>query len=181
MLNFKPALSSFTFIKRFFSSSSLFAITVVSCAYLRLFIFLSATVYPACDSCSPGFHMMHSAYKLNKQGNNIQPCGTPFLIWVQSVVLCPVLTVASWPTYRCLRRQIKWSGIPIFLRIFQFVVIHIVKGFSIVNEAEVYVISGTPLLSPWFNECLQFYPLFFCLFKIQVVYLEVLGSQAVEA
>ena len=31
----------------------------------------------------------------------------------------------------------RWSGIPISLRIFQFVVIHTVKGFSIVNEAEV--------------------------------------------
>ena len=33
-----------------------------------------------------------------------------------------------------------WSGIPIFLRIFQFVVIHTVKGFSVVNEAEVDVL-----------------------------------------
>ena len=32
-----------------------------------------------------------------------------------------------------------WSGIPICLRIFQFVMIHIVKGFRIVNEAEVDV------------------------------------------
>ena len=31
----------------------------------------------------------------------------------------------------------RWSGIPISLSIFQFVVIHTVKGFSIVNEAEV--------------------------------------------
>ena len=33
----------------------------------------------------------------------------------------------------------RWSGIPITVRIFQFVVIHVVKGFSIVNEAEVDV------------------------------------------
>ena len=33
-----------------------------------------------------------------------------------------------------------WSGIPISLRIFQFVVIHTVKGFGIVNEAEVDVL-----------------------------------------
>ena len=41
MLSFKPSfsLSSFTFIKRLFSSSSLSAIRVVSSAYLRLFIF----------------------------------------------------------------------------------------------------------------------------------------------
>ena len=55
---------------------------------------------------------------LNKQGDNIQPCHTPSLIWIQSVVLCPVLTVASWPANRFLRRQVMWSGIPISLRIF---------------------------------------------------------------
>ena len=50
-----------------------------------------------------------------------------------------VLTVASWPAYRFLRRQIRWSGTHISLRIFQFVVIHTVKGFGIVNEGEVDV------------------------------------------
>ena len=37
-------------------------------------------------------------------------------------------------------RQVKWSGIPNSLRIFQFVVIHTVKGFGVVNEAEVDII-----------------------------------------
>ena len=46
--------------------------------------------------------------------------------------------------YRFLRRQIRWSGISISLRIFQFVVIHTVKGFSVVNEAEVDVFLQTP-------------------------------------
>ena len=32
-----------------------------------------------------------------------------------------------------------WSGIPMSLRIFQFIVIHAVKGFGIVNKAEVDV------------------------------------------
>ena len=32
-----------------------------------------------------------------------------------------------------------WSGIPISLRIFQFIVIHTVKGFGIVNKAEIDV------------------------------------------
>ena len=32
-----------------------------------------------------------------------------------------------------------WCGIPISLRIFQFVVIHMIKGFSIVSEAKVDV------------------------------------------
>ena len=47
---------------------------------------------------------MYSAYKLNKQGDNIQPWRTPLPIWNQSVVPCPVLTVASWPAYRFLKR-----------------------------------------------------------------------------
>ena len=82
---------------------------------------------------------MYSADKLNKQGDNIQPWSIPFLIWNLSVVPCPVLTVASWPAYRFLRRQLRCSGIPISLRIFQFVVAHTIKGFAIVNKAEVDV------------------------------------------
>ena len=116
----KPSfsLSSFTFIKRLFSSSLLSAISVVSSAYLRLLIFLPAILIPACVSSSPTFLMMYSAYKLNKQGDNIQPWCTPFPIWNQSVVPCPVLTVASWPAYKFLKRQVRWSGIPISFRIF---------------------------------------------------------------
>ena len=60
----------------------------------------------------------HSALKLNKQGDNIQPWSTPFPIWNQSIFPHPILTVASWPAYRFWTRQVKWSGIPISLRIF---------------------------------------------------------------
>ena len=69
MLNFKPAfsLSSFTFIKRLFSSSYLSAIRMGSSVYLRLLIFLTAILIPACASSSLAFHMMYFAYKLNKQ------------------------------------------------------------------------------------------------------------------
>ena len=80
---------------------------------------------------------MYSAYKLNKQDENIQPWFISLLIWYQSDVPCLVLTVASWPAYRFIRRQVKWSGIPISLNFPQFVVIHTVKGFSLDNEAEV--------------------------------------------
>ena len=62
---------------------------------------------------------MYSAFKLNKQGDNIQPWRTPFPIWNQSVVPRPVRAVASWPTYRLLRRRIRGSGIPMSWRIFQ--------------------------------------------------------------
>ena len=119
MLSFKPASSSssFTFIKKLFSSFSLSAIRVLSSAYLRLLIFLPAILIPVWALSSPAFHMMYSAYKLNKQGDNMQSWLIPFPT-VQSVVPCLVLTVASWPAYRLLRRHIRWSGIPISLRIF---------------------------------------------------------------
>ena len=93
MLSFKPAfsLSSFTLIKRLFSSSSLSAIRVISSANLRLLVFLPAILIPAYASSSLAFHMLysdtpwgrkeldtserlhfHSAYKLNKQDDSIQ-------------------------------------------------------------------------------------------------------------
>ena len=139
MVSFKPtfSLSSFIFIKRLFSSSS--AIRVVSSAYLRLLTFLPAILIPACASSSPAFLMMYSAYKLNKQGDNTQPWYTPFPIWNQSLVPCLVLTVASWPAHRSLKRQVRWSGISISFRIFQFVVVHTIKSFGIINKAEVDV------------------------------------------
>ena len=120
MLSFKPTflLSPFTFIKRLFSSSSLSAIRVVSSAYLRLLMFLLVILSPVCASSSPAFLMMYSSYKLNKQGDNIQPWCTPFPIWNQSVVPCSVLTAASWPAYRFLKSQVRLSGIPISFRIF---------------------------------------------------------------
>ena len=72
MLSCKPtfSLSSCTFIKRLFSSSS---IRVMLSAYLKLLIFLLAILIPACASSSPAFSMMYAAYKLNKQGDSIQP------------------------------------------------------------------------------------------------------------
>ena len=110
--------SFFTLIKRLLSSSLISAIKVVLSAYLRLLIFLPAILIPACASSSQAFHLMNSAYKLNKQGDNIQPWHIPFSIWNQSVVPCKVLTIASWLAYRFLRRQIRWSGFPIPGKIF---------------------------------------------------------------
>ena len=123
MLSFKPAfsLSSFSFNEKLFSSSPLSVIKVVSSAYLRLLIFLPAILIPACASSSPEFHMIYSAYKLNKQGENIQPQSTPFPIWYLSVVPCLVLTVASWPAHSFHRKQVRWSRILISWRIFHTV------------------------------------------------------------
>ena len=141
MLSFKPtfSLSSFTFIKRLFSSL-LSSTMVVSSAYMRLLIFLLAILIPACASSSLVLRMMYSAYKLNKHGDNIHPWCIPFPIWNQSVISCSVLTVASWPAYRFLRRQVRWSSSPyLFKNFLQFVAIHTVKSFGVVNKAEVDV------------------------------------------
>ena len=62
--------------------------------------------------------------------------------WNQSIVPCLVLIVASWYTYRFLRRQVSysclWYSHP-FKNFLQFVVIHTVKGFGMVNKAEIDV------------------------------------------
>ena len=64
MLSLKPdfSLSSFSFIKRFFISSSLSAIKMVSSMYLRLLTFLPEILIPAWASSSLGVWMMYSAY-----------------------------------------------------------------------------------------------------------------------
>ena len=74
MLNFKkPAFSLFHPHQRLFSSSSLSTIRVISSTYLRLLIFLLAVLSPAWGSSNPAFYMMYSVWKLNKQGDSIQP------------------------------------------------------------------------------------------------------------
>ena len=93
MLSFQPALSrsSSTFIERLFSSSLLSAIRVVSSAY-KVVDISPGNLDSSCASSSPAFHMMYSAFKLNKQGDSIQPWCTPFPIWNQSVVPCAVMS-----------------------------------------------------------------------------------------
>ena len=73
MLSFKPTF--FTLFCHLHQEALQFffaAIRLVSSAYLRLLIFLPAILIPTCAS-SPVFLTMYSAYKLNKQGDNIQP------------------------------------------------------------------------------------------------------------
>ena len=69
----------------------------------------------------------------------MQPWRTPFPIWNQSVIPCPVLTAASWSAYRFLKRQVKWSGIPISFRIFHSFLWSTQSKTDIVNKAEVDV------------------------------------------
>ena len=120
MLSFKCifSLSFFTFIKSLLVLLH-FCYSVVSSTYLRLLIFLLAILIPAYASSSPAIRMMYSAYKLNKQHDNIHHWCTPFPIWNHSVFPRQVLTIASWPAYGFLRRQVRRSGIPMSWRIFQ--------------------------------------------------------------
>ena len=64
---------------------------------------------------------------------------------------------------------------PIFLRIFHFVVVHTVWWGQWSR-----CFSGIHLLSLWSSECWQFDLWFFCLFETQLVYLEVLHSSMLK-
>ena len=119
MLSFKPTFHSLSLSSR--GSLAL------------LHFLLPEILIPACASSSPAFLMIYSGYKLNKQGDNIQPWCTPFPIWNQSVISCPVLTAASWPAFRFLRRHVSLSGIPISLWIFHSFLWFTVKDVGIVS------------------------------------------------
>ena len=139
MLSFKPtfSLSSFTFNKRLFSSSSLSVIRVMSSAYLRLLIFLPAILIPACASSSPVFLMTYSAYKLNKQVticslNALFPDLEPVHFSMYGANCCILIFI------QVSKEASKLVWYSHFLKNFlPFVVIHTVKGYSIINEAEV--------------------------------------------
>ena len=124
MLSFKPAFSpsSFTLIQRLFSSSSLSATRVASSAYLRLLYF----------SWQSWFQLvLHPAQRFSWWTVHISKISrwqyialTYFFPDFQSVLPWLVLTAVS--AHRFLRRQVRWSGIPISLNVFQCVVIHTV-------------------------------------------------------
>ena len=82
---------------------------------------------------------MYSAYKLNKQSDNIQPWRTPFPIWNQSIIPCVVLTCLL----TCIQISQEAGKVVWYSHLFQdfphFLVIHTVKGFGVVNKTEVDV------------------------------------------
>ena len=132
-LSFKQtsSLSSFTFIKRLFSSS-LSKVSGASSACLRLILI------PACPSSSLIILTIYSAYNLNKQSDNVQPRHTPFrfetslLFHVQFCFFLTCLQISQEA------EQVVWYS-HLFQNFSQFVLIHTVEGFGIVNEREVDV------------------------------------------
>ena len=131
MLTFKPNFhSSLCFIKTLFSSSSLSAIRMVSCAYLRLLIFLPAILIPACASSSPVFLVMYSAYKLNKQGDKIPlkysfPHLEPICCSMSSSKCCFLICIQVSQEVD----QVVWYS-HLFQNFPQFIVIHTVKDLA---------------------------------------------------
>ena len=104
-------------------------------------MFLPPMLVLTCNSSSLAFLMMCSAYRLNKQGDSRHPGHTPFSILNQSVVPYRVLTVASWLTYKFLRRQVRWPGFPSK----SFPVCHDPhKGFSIVAATDTNIFLKFP-------------------------------------
>ena len=150
MLSFKPtfSLSSFTFIKRLFSSS-LSAIRMVLPVYLKLLIFLPAILIPARASSSPAFHMMYSACKLNKQGKTYNLD----VLLSQFGNICCSMSGSNYCflTYIQIFQeagQVVWYS-HLLKNFPQFVVIHAVKGFGVVSKTEVEVFLE---LSCFFND-----------------------------
>ena len=106
----------------------------MSAVCLRLLIFLLAILIPACASSSLAFHTMYSAYKLNKQRDNIVL--TYSFSYLEPVCFsmssfnCCFLTCIQIPQES---GQVVWYS-HLFQNCPQFVVILTVKCFSLVNK-----------------------------------------------
>ena len=155
MFSFKSpfSLSSFTFIKRLFSSSLLSAVRVVLFAYLRLLILLLAILIPACASSIAAFHMMYSANRVTIYSHYILLSQ----FWTSALFMsssnCCLLSCiqASQET-----DMMIWYS-HVFKNFSQFVVIHTVNCVSLVSETEVDgCFSGISLLFLWTSRCWQF-------------------------
>ena len=113
----------------------------MSSAYVRLLIFLHEILIPDCASSNLTYHMMYSAYNLNKQGNDIQPF--PDILLFQLEPICCSMSGSNCCFLTCIQisqeaGKVVWYS-HLLKNFSQFVVIHTVKGFSRVNEAEIDV------------------------------------------
>ena len=105
---------------------------------------ISAIVIPACASSSPAFLMMYSAQKLNKQGDNIA------LMYSFSYLepVCCSMSSSNCCFLTCIQvyqdaGQVVWYS-HLLKNFPQFILIHTVKGFGVVNETEVDVFLKFP-------------------------------------
>ena len=71
------------------------------------------------------------------------------------------MSIASWPAYRFLRKQVRWSGIPISLRIFHSL-LWPTHSLQHSQWSRSRYFSEILLLSLWSNRCWQFDLWFLC-------------------
>ena len=151
-LSFKStfSLSSFTFIKRLFSSSLLSAIRGVSSAYLRLLIFLPPILIPACDFTWCTLHISSI--------NRVTIYSLDVFLFLFGTSL---LSSSNCCFLTCIQisqeaGQVIWYS-HLFQNFPQFIVIHTVKGFGIVNKAEIDIFWNS--LAFWFQQMLAVWSL----------------------
>ena len=104
---------------------------------------------PACASSSPEFLIVYSAYKLNKQGDNIN---LDIFLFLFGPVCCSMYS-SNCCFLTCIQISQEAGQVVGYSHLFKnfklFVVIHTVIGFGIVNKAEIDVF---PELSCFFND-----------------------------
>ena len=150
------SLSSFSLIKRLFSSSSISAVKSGIICMSEADISFNDLISP-CDSLSPAFHM-YSAYKLNKQGNNMNSLNAfPSQVWTWPILTVPCLTVHCWPVYMFLRAgKVVWYS-HLLKNFPQFVVIHTKALASSVREK--YMFSWNSLAFSMIQQMLAIWSL----------------------
>ena len=109
----------------------LFAFCLTLSTYVRLLIFLPAFLIPACKSSSLAFHMVYSAYKLNKQGDNITASTYSFPNFesVHCSMSCPNCCFLTCVQASQESGKVVWYS-HFFYSFPQFVVIHTVKDLA---------------------------------------------------
>ena len=122
-------MTKHTHLKEGFSSFSLSAITVISYAYVRLFIFPLTILISVCDSSRLVFCLMYSTQMLNKQGEHYTVFSCSFSNFE------PVCSISSYSSCFLTHIQVSqeigkivWYS-HLFKNFPQFVVIHTVEGF----------------------------------------------------
>ena len=124
---------------------------------------------------------LKSNLKLNKQGDSILVILVSLVIllsqfWISSlfhVWFCCFLTCIQISQER---GKVVWYSH--FFKCFpQFAVFHTVR---LSQSSRSRCFSGIPLLSPWSSVCWHFDLWFLCLFKTQLIHLEVLNSSTAD-
>ena len=120
----------------------------------------------------------YSAYKLNKQGDNtLMYSFSKF----EQVSCFMSSSVGSCPAYRFLRRQVRWSGIPISLRIFHSLLWSTQSKALVKSMKQKYMFFGTPFLFHDPTDVGNLISGSSAFSKPSFVHLKVLGSRAAEA